>query len=42
MLNEVNGKTIKLPNNKNAKEILHEKRVNWLKNYAMTQQTVDF
>jgi tRNA nucleotidyltransferase/poly(A) polymerase len=32
MINEVNGNTINLPNNKNAKDILHEKRVQWLKN----------
>lgn len=30
MMNEINGNTIKLPNNKNAKEILHQKRVEWL------------
>lgn len=34
MLSEINGKTIDLPNNKNAKEILHERRVNWLKNIS--------
>lgn len=33
MLNEVNGNTIKLPNDKKAKELLHSARVSWLKNY---------
>lgn len=31
MFKEVNGKTLILPNNKKAKEILHEKRIQWLK-----------
>lgn len=31
MFDEVNGNTITLPNNKSAKDILHEKRVSWLK-----------
>lgn len=35
MMQEINGKKIYLPNNIHAKEILHEKRVSWLKkNYA--------
>ena len=31
LMQNINGKTIKLPNHKNAKEILHEKRVEYLK-----------
>lgn len=31
MFNEVNGKTVNLPNNENAKGILHQKRIEWLK-----------
>ena len=33
MMNEVNGEKIELPNDIRAKEILHEKRVSWLKKY---------
>jgi len=32
MFNEINGKTVSLPNSKNAKSILHQKRIEWLKN----------
>lgn len=34
MINEVNGKTIKLPNDPKAKNILHQKRIDWFKNCA--------
>lgn len=33
MVNEINGEKINLPNDIRAKEILHEKRVSWLKTY---------
>lgn len=32
MINEINGKTIKLPNDPKAKNILHQKRIDWFKN----------
>jgi len=32
MFEEVNGNTVLLPNNEKAKEILHERRISWLKN----------
>lgn len=31
MFDEINGKTVKLPENNKAKTILHEKRISWLK-----------
>lgn len=33
MFEEVNGNTLTLPNNKSAKEILHNKRVEWMKKH---------
>lgn len=33
MIKEINGNTINLPNSEKAKELLHNARVSWLKNY---------
>lgn len=33
MINAVNGNTVNLPNSEKAKELLHNARVSWLKNY---------
>ena len=32
MFSEINGNTVVVPNNEKAREILHQKRVEWLKN----------
>ena len=38
MFNEINGNTVVLPNNEKAKQILHEKRIEWLKNFYINSQ----